>query len=409
MTAVSATTVDMTNQTLLNFHRQRESAYVQTKDQINTNFLPYQKKVEALDAFAKAVRHAGHQLQNQEVPVPPKQQLESQKDSLLIQYQQFKGTYEKIKEFAENIKRTIDFIRPVARSYEDEKSFKTRSPKLHEETMRSEEICLGYVRELTASHQSIVDLQNRMFTTLTGNTELSWSLQRFCAIVENDGKPLSLYQRTLNYVLPAVVPKSNTPQLDNSIIVPPNSFGNTSDSKPKQETKTPAAISKPPENPVQMTPPTPLNNLSNPSEAKPKQPKIETTAPATISKSPDPALITPPVLPLFSDPKTKVEPAAPATVIKSIENLSLITPPALPNNPPHASDSTPKKETIAPPNAINPPENPSLIIPPALPNNPPHTSDAKPKNETLSPANPTKPAGNLPVPKEVTKQQPAKK
>jgi hypothetical protein len=211
--------VEIKDPTLLNFHHQRETAYKETKEQIESHFLTYQQHSEGLDAFAKQVRHEGKQLQEGKVePIPSKEELEKQKEAFLKQYEQYKATYEKLKEFAENIKRTIEFLTPTVRSYAGEQSLKEQSPELYTQTKRSEEICLAHVRELNASHESIASLQKRMCTTLTG-AELGWSLQRFCAIVDNHGKPLPWYTRSVNYITVPVVPKLKSQQNDSSTVV----------------------------------------------------------------------------------------------------------------------------------------------------------------------------------------------
>jgi hypothetical protein len=212
--------VEITDSTLFNFHNQRENAYKGTKEQIEKNYLSYSKEAEALEAFNEQVRHEGKLLQEGKVePLPNPQKLENRKEEFLVQFEQFKASYEKLKEIAENIHKTIEFLKPAERSYAEEQSLKERSPELYAQTKRSEEICLNHVRELGTSHKSFVNLQSRMFTTLNSG-ELGWSLQRFCVIVDNQGKPLSWYTRSINYMTTPVVPKPKSQQQNHSSNAP---------------------------------------------------------------------------------------------------------------------------------------------------------------------------------------------
>jgi hypothetical protein len=213
--------VEITDPTLFNFHNQRENAYKGTKEQIEKNYLGYSKEAEALEAFNEQVRHEGKLLQEGKVePLPDPKGLERRKEEFLVQFKQFKSSYEKLKEIAENIHKTIEFLKPAEKSYAEEQSLKERSPELYTQTKRSEEICLNYVRALSTSYKSFVNLQNRMYTTLSG-VELGWSLQRFCAIVDNQGKPLPWYTRSINYMTTPVVPNPKSQPQNHSSNAPP--------------------------------------------------------------------------------------------------------------------------------------------------------------------------------------------
>ena len=211
--SVAIPSVEIKDPFLRSFHNQRESAYADTKTQIAESCSTYENSVVDLEAFSKQIRFNGKQLQDELLnSIPSKEELEKQREGFLKQYQNFKTTCEKLKEFTINIQKTIQFITPTPRRFHEEKALKEQSPDLYQQTKWSEEICLRYVAELNLSYQHVNSLKDKM-VTMVNDTTLSWSLQRFCQIVDNDGKPLPWYTRGVNYWTTPVVPKPTSQNL----------------------------------------------------------------------------------------------------------------------------------------------------------------------------------------------------
>ncbi|MBS0604534.1 MAG: hypothetical protein JSS60_05790 [Verrucomicrobia bacterium] len=200
----AARPVEITDATLLNFHNQRQIAYTGTKKQFQDSLPILTQSTEAIVAFKTQVRERGKVLQEERVKVPSQEELEREKETFLSEYQKYKATYEKAGLLAENILGTIGFLTPVQRTYSQENSLKTESPELYAQTKRSEEICLGHINELKDAHAQVTGLREKLLTSINDST-LTWSLQRFCGIVDNQGKPLGWTTRATNFVTPYLV------------------------------------------------------------------------------------------------------------------------------------------------------------------------------------------------------------
>ena len=203
--AIAATKpVEITDPTLLGFHNQREIANVGTEQQIERSLPQLQKTNEEIVSFGTTVRERGKLLQEERVRVPSQQDLNTERDGYNARYHGFKEAYEKAGLLAESILGTIRFLTPVQRNWHVEQSLKDESPGLYAQTKRSEEICLEHIGELNKSHQEVVSLRTKLLTAINDKS-LTWSLERFCGIVDNHGKPLPWYNRAYNYVSPYIV------------------------------------------------------------------------------------------------------------------------------------------------------------------------------------------------------------
>ncbi len=236
---VSSKPVDITDPTLSNFHNQRIISFSGTTKQIDEFTPTLRNSVSEIAQFSGAVRDKGWAYQNEAETPPEQAKLIEQKEAFLKQYDNFKQVHEKSALLAVNILSTITFLTPVPRTWSQEQSFQTDSPELYQQTKRSEEICLGHIATLNKSLSQINSLKDRLLESIN-NSDLTWSLQRFCAIVDNNGKPLSLYTRaglTVSpYIFTPVIPKPTTTPVttNNQTNTNNQSSEATSDKKPDQ-------------------------------------------------------------------------------------------------------------------------------------------------------------------------------
>ncbi len=195
--------VEITDPMLLSFHNLRKTAYQGTKEQIKTNCLACLDNAETLETFYKKVRGEGSALQNEKVnPLPAQEELEAIRQIFLKQFKEFKTSYRRLKEIETNIERAVNFLKPG-----EEQEFKECSPELYLQIKSSNRTCLTYAQKLGASHLSFTNLAMRMHAMLYGK-DLPWSLQRFCAIVDNNGRPLHFLTKSINFVTRAAVPEA---------------------------------------------------------------------------------------------------------------------------------------------------------------------------------------------------------
>jgi hypothetical protein len=379
--------VEIRNLMVLDFYEQSEFVYEKTRQQIEDNFPSFLKDSEALCAFAKQVRHEGKQLQDGEVdPLPSKELLEEKKEHFLCQYWQYKATFEKLKKFADYTRKSIDFLKPDVHTYSEGPELKELCPMLHKQIKSVEEICLDHFRELEASRESIVALEKRMWELLFQNQELSWSLQRFCGLVANDGKPLSFSARSLNYcTTPTVLkPKDRSFEIDvqedlsetdRTSIEQTSHAGAASDSTPNDGLSgqfdpyssklEEFSILGNPEERVSVH----QETASVPVNANSDTPKEQTSPPKKPEATPSSTKVSSPHVNTNSDtPKEQTSPPKKPEATPSSAKVSS----------PHvnANSDTPKEQT-------SPPQKPGMTPSPAK-----GSSPSKPKEQTSPPQKP---------------------
>ena len=142
--------------------------------------------------------------------------------SFLAQYEGFKSTYAKTLIVIENIKKTIVFLTPVPKTWAEERTFELNAPQLYVQSKESERICLEHIATLTQHEVEFTDSKDKLYA-LINNTTVTWSLQRFCGIVDNGGKPLSTFTRFANYISPYIFTPAFPKASDINVPTPPPS------------------------------------------------------------------------------------------------------------------------------------------------------------------------------------------
>lgn len=227
--ATITTDMKITDATLLNFHNQRHIAYTGTKKRIDEELPLLQKSIPEIESFSTQVRAKGKAYQEALEPTEMTEAMVTELKDFLQTYQNFKSTYEKTTLVTENIMGTIAFLTPMQRQWAAEKALEADTPELYAQAKESEKICLEFIAKLKPLLAETVALKDKLFV-LINNTTLTWSIQRFCGIVANDGKPLSSCTRFVNYVSPYLVTPT-IPKPD-EIKMPQQQANSTTDEDP---------------------------------------------------------------------------------------------------------------------------------------------------------------------------------
>jgi hypothetical protein len=206
-TATSTTTqVQITDPSLLPFHQMCESVYNSSQQVVDTSYKNWQEVNGKLTAYTEEVRTRGSALQLNKPgdSIPPQEELVTEELKLVKEFWSFKTTCDQMHWFGLNYQRSIALLTPALRLVVDEQKLSKENPDLYKQVKRSDEICRGYVKELSAALAQVQSLHQKMVTTL--NRDTAWWLQRYCQTVQS-GKPLSYYTRLVDQVTKIVVPK----------------------------------------------------------------------------------------------------------------------------------------------------------------------------------------------------------
>lgn len=141
---------------------------------------------------------------------------------------------------------------PKPRTYSDEK---LKEQPEYKKILVEEETCKKYLSKLKEFSDQATSLKTKYIETLTS---LSWSLQRYCQIVDNEGKPISMVQRATNnlmnvFMAPAI-PKPN------SSLTTSASSSSASPCQPQPQPQAQSATTQPP-------PETPESQAQTPPQA----------------------------------------------------------------------------------------------------------------------------------------------
>ncbi len=175
---------------LLDYKCDRKNAFEQITQRIEAYTPKLEQSVFDIAKLTETVCKQSLALQNK-TETPPPNLLIRQKNAFLEEYHNFKAIYEEAELLTEYLQVVITVVTPTPRSSERETFLRDNSSDFYAKIKQSETICLNYIAELKTTHNIIHNLNERLLVSLN-NTELTYSLQRFCEIVDNNGAPLSL-------------------------------------------------------------------------------------------------------------------------------------------------------------------------------------------------------------------------
>ncbi len=192
----------------------KEALFNQTEKNFEAFYSQWEKEYDSLEQFQVSIRKRGSEFQNEKVkPLPKKEELEKEREGYLTQYWAFKGTCEKIALYSSELTRRIEFLTPAhVRKYGDEERLKNEQPEFLERMKKHEEICKVYIEKVQKFSAQIITLKGKFFVCIHNDTyNVNWALQRFCQIVDNQGRPLSGLTRFADNLATAVIPKPKGP------------------------------------------------------------------------------------------------------------------------------------------------------------------------------------------------------
>ncbi|MBS0604533.1 MAG: hypothetical protein JSS60_05785 [Verrucomicrobia bacterium] len=204
-TTAVTTPVQITDSVLLAIHTQRTKAFEETQQLVATLYPKWEKTAGELEEFRLKVRQRGSDLQHEKVIPPKKEVLESEREGFLGEYWGFKAESEKISCLCSLIQGTVAMVTPQLRLYAEEQRLASDYPKLMEQMKRGDELGREMAIKLGESLNKVTSLRDKMVTEFTAR--LDHSMQRFCQVVDNQGRPISSMTRLMDNVTTPVVPK----------------------------------------------------------------------------------------------------------------------------------------------------------------------------------------------------------
>ncbi|MBS0653508.1 MAG: hypothetical protein JSR39_08320 [Verrucomicrobia bacterium] len=158
-----------------------------------------------LGAFQSEVDQRASELQNSRVSIPSEEALLQEAVTFVTTYEQLYASALKAKVLSEELRNVIEFLTPKPRAYADQTMLEGHAVELNAEIGKTNEACVQHIKELGDLWGKVETLQTKMMLQILGNT--AWSVQRFCQIVDNKGKPIAWYTRAIDNCTTPVVPK----------------------------------------------------------------------------------------------------------------------------------------------------------------------------------------------------------
>lgn len=184
-----ATTVKISDPSLVSFHNQRQIIFDNTQKQVNEQLPIHEKNAATFKDFEEKVNAKDRLYQQATESFIPAEGIVGELKVCTQEYQGYKEILAKVSLLAENILASIHFLKPISRSIKEEKSFQADAPDLYAQVKQSEKICLGHIEALQASLSKTLELKNKLLEQIH-NPKINASLQRFLGILDNQGKPL---------------------------------------------------------------------------------------------------------------------------------------------------------------------------------------------------------------------------
>jgi hypothetical protein len=197
----------------VSFQDLRSVAYQHAQQVYNKAYPLAQNGLEKLGAFHNSLDTRISELQEAKVGIPSKEDLLKEREDNLLAYWSLRETAQKVKELSREFSNIVAFLTPKPRLYEE--SLKDEAPDLLSRLKECEEMSLKWVKDVSDWYGKIDTLQIRMFEKL--DLQVSYSLQMFCQIVGNDGKPLSGFTRAMDYCTTPVIPKPQPKEAEKKI------------------------------------------------------------------------------------------------------------------------------------------------------------------------------------------------
>jgi hypothetical protein len=198
---MNAMTVDYKS---VSFQDLRVMAHAQAQQTFEKEYPAAQKRMKELGAFHTTLDTRISELQHEKVTPPSKEELLREKELNLTAYWKFREIAHKLEVLAKGFSAIVVFLTPQPRKYTEE-VLKNEAPELLMSLTACDEASSKFMQSVSDWWGKVDTLQTKMFERL--NSEVSYSLQKFCQIVDNEGRPLSSFTRAVDYCTTPVIPK----------------------------------------------------------------------------------------------------------------------------------------------------------------------------------------------------------
>ena len=206
-TATTTTTqqIHITEPSLSVFHHHNQVLTDEILELHAKVFPVWEARSKKLEKFEVTVRNRASDLQHERVVTPEKTVLEGERDKFLTKYWKYKETCETVEQYGLNLLKTIESLTPRVRTYTEVQNLLYNAPQLLSQITAVDEVSLKQITLLKEVYTKVKGLQDKMMTFITSKVDSS--VQRFCQIVDNEGKPISVTLRLIDNVTTPVVPK----------------------------------------------------------------------------------------------------------------------------------------------------------------------------------------------------------
>lgn len=175
----------------------RNEVFETMERNFQTLYGQWQTEYQELEKFKADVNIRSHNLQHEKTANPGKEALETERDDFSKKYWEFYTTVKKIETCIDDLSKIITMYSPKERNYSDEKKLQSEQPERYEKFLTEQDLNKRCFSELQGFSNQAASLKEKYVATLKSQLP---SLQRFCQIVDNGGKPIHWSTRASNNV-----------------------------------------------------------------------------------------------------------------------------------------------------------------------------------------------------------------
>lgn len=212
--ATATQTVTVTDRTLLFSQKQKEDVFKSAMGESVKVIVAGEADLKEIEVFGIETNSRVSDLQHQRRVIPSMLILITEREGFLTKYWDFQAKVDRLDAFSAYLSSAIQFVTPEGRTKGDYTRLENNNPVFYAQLKKAEEISQAQVVKLSTASTQIKSLKERVSTFL--NVSVGGSIQKFCQIVDLEGKPISVQTRFVDYVTTPVVPKPNPQAIEDA-------------------------------------------------------------------------------------------------------------------------------------------------------------------------------------------------
>ncbi len=204
-TELAVSEVSITDNILSTLDTQREGIFQKTQKFVKIVHPKWEETARQLETFRLKIRERGSELQHEKVVPPRREVLELEREIYLREYWELKDECETVTYFCSFLQEMMKMMTPKATLAADEQRLRADHPKLLQQIQKIDELDKIRLSELEKILNVVSALKDKMSEEFT--LRLDKPMQRYCQVVDNEGKPISKWTRLYNTATARIIPK----------------------------------------------------------------------------------------------------------------------------------------------------------------------------------------------------------